>query len=618
MSNKINILPDFIANQIAAGEVVQRPESVVKELVENSLDANATEIAIIIKDAGKQLIHIIDNGTGMSREDLELSIKRHSTSKIYTLEDLEEIRTYGFRGEALASICSVAQVEIRTKQEDSQIGWKLISEPMKDAIIEPIICDKGTQIFVKNLFYNVPARRKFLRSNLTEFRYIADTVIKFAISHYDKRFTFYDYDQLIFDLYPNSLENRIIQTLGNELKDLLIPINYNNDYIKIYGFIGTKEIARQTKTNQYLFLNGRSIINRSINFAIYSCYEAILEKNKHPLYILMLEIDPKKVDVNIHPQKNEVKFDDDKLIFNSVFESIIKSLKSYHQIPEIEYFQKMSQFPLQKDFSSNQLQRKQEILVNKITGEIIDTETYKQKYRQPLEGHAHKLQYEQDSTPTQLAQNTAFDILFGRPNAVLHSDEIKTEELIEIEPQIKILDQFAQRYILALSQDGLLIIDSISALERIFYETFKNKNNTELVQQNILFPLEFNLPQSQLAKLKIINKELEQLGFDIDIDSSGKVILKAAPAVIKSGDEIQILREIIEELINDENSEVLYDRIILNFSKSLSRRKFALQSKEAMEEIIDKLFTTTNPFQSPSKKTIIKMLKKSDIDNYFT
>ncbi len=610
-------MPEFIANQIAAGEVVQRPESVVKELVENSLDANATEIAIIIKDAGKQLIHIIDNGTGMSREDLELSIKRHSTSKIYTLEDLEEIKTYGFRGEALASICSVAQVEIRTRQEEDKIGWKLISEPLKDAVIEPVICDKGTQIFVKNLFYNVPARRKFLRTNLTEFRYIADTVIKFAISNYNKRFTFYDYDQLIFDLIPDTFENRIIKTLGKELIDHLIPVNYSNNYLKISGFIGTKEIARKTKSNQYLFLNGRSIVNRSINFAIYSCYEAILDKNKHPFYILMLEIDPKKVDVNIHPQKNEVKFDDDKIIFNSVFESIIKSLKTFHQIPDIDYFEKLSQFPLQKELSTHQFPNKQQILVNKITGEIIDNQVSKQNFIQPQGNFIQGQRFKENPKTSYTRNFSAYDILFGKPNIIEKRENIKPEELINIEPQIKILGYLAPKYLFALSQDDLLIINTFAATERILYETFRNTENTERLRQNMLFPIKLNLPQDQIATLRMINNELERLGFEIVIESNSTINLIAIPSEIKSGDEINILKEIIEELENQEITEFIYDKISLKLAKSLALRKGPLQTKEEMEEFVNKLFTTTNPFFSPSKKTIIKILKNSDIDNYF-
>ncbi len=609
-------MPDFIVNQIAAGEVVQRSESAVKELVENSLDAGATEIAVIIKDAGKQLIHIIDNGSGMSRDDLALSIKRHSTSKIYTLEDLEAIRTFGFRGEALASICSVALVEIRTKQAQEKIGWKLISEPLKEPIIEPTITDNGMQVFIKNLFYNVPARRKFLRSNLTEFRYISDIVMKFAISHYDKRFTFYDYDQLVFDLHPSDLQQRVIDLLGAEIQNRLIPVNYDNEYIKITGFIGTKEVARQTRSNQYLFLNGRSIINRSINFAIYSCFESILDKNKHPLYVLMLEIDPKKVDVNIHPQKNEVKFDDDRFVFNSIFESIIKTLKSYHQIPELVYLDKLSQFPIKKEYTKSPFSNKQELLVNKITGEIIDNvprispqhSTHREsQYRQSFDNNAN-LQHKDIS---------AFDLLFKKPTLAIENEDIEDSQLISTDSKIKILGQFADRYILATNENGLLIIDQSSAHERIIYESYQNRQNSKNAMQNLLFPLDLSFRPDFIHTLQKIKNELLDFGFDFEIKPENKVTIKSIPTDIPTGREIEIFKELITELSNIEINEQIENTILLSYAKTLSIKAGTPLTIEEMGNLLNNLFNTSNPFLSPSNKRIMKILKKNELDAFF-
>ncbi|MES2766700.1 MAG: DNA mismatch repair endonuclease MutL, partial [Bacteroidota bacterium] len=347
-SQKIHILPDFIANQIAAGEVVQRPESVVKELVENSLDAGADSVAIVVRGAGKKLIHVIDNGRGMERDDLQLALKRHATSKIQTMQDLERIQTLGFRGEALASISSVASVEIRTKREEDSLGWKLCSEPNEAEVLEPFSAEKGTQIFVKNLFFNVPARRKFLKSDLTEFRYISDTMLKFAVSNPAVRFTFYDDDTLIFDTKPSALKERICDVLGAQIENNLIEISFKNDFVEVSGFVGKPLLAKQSRAGQYLFLNGRSIMNRAVSHAVFSPFEHILDKNQHPFFVLNLAIDPEKVDINVHPQKHEVKFDDDRVVYNAVQQAVGEALQSNHFVPEVRFREQVAQSPFEK------------------------------------------------------------------------------------------------------------------------------------------------------------------------------------------------------------------------------------------------------------------------------
>lgn len=373
MSKKsIQILPEFIANQIAAGEVVQRPESVVKELVENSFDAGADTIMVIVKDAGKSLIHIIDNGQGMSREDLALSIRRHATSKVFTSEDLEAIRTFGFRGEALASIASVANIEIRTLPQGEEHGWRLTAEPMKDPIIEPFAIDIGTQIFVRNLFYNLPARKKFLKTNLTEFRYISETMLRFALSKPDIRFVFYDDNTLIFDAQPGPLKKRIQDVIGESTAKAIIPLNHEENGIKLNGYIGLPSIAKQTRSNQYLFLNSRSIQSKSINFAVFSAYEHLLEKSKNPFYLINIELDPHEYDVNVHPQKHEVKFEDERLIHNIVNRAVVRALAENSVIPDASLDSIEAITPFKRVVVENEELERETLLVNKVTGEIID------------------------------------------------------------------------------------------------------------------------------------------------------------------------------------------------------------------------------------------------------
>ena len=322
MNNRIHILPEYIANQIAAGEVVQRPESVVKELVENSMDAGAEQISVVVRGSGKQLIHINDNGSGMTRDDLALSTKRHATSKIQTVQDLEHIMTLGFRGEALASIGAVAHLEIRTRMQEDEIGWKLTAEPLKDDTIEPFKSEKGTQIFVRNLFFNVPARKKFLRSDLTEFRHISETMLKFALARPDIRFTFYDADSLIFDVKPSSLEQRIVALMGERSASQLIPVEFAAPLVKVSGFVGQPSMAKQSRSGQYFFLNGRAITNRALTHAVFFPFEHLLDKNSHPFFVLNIEIDAEKVDVNVHPQKHEVKFDDERMVYNTIQQAV--------------------------------------------------------------------------------------------------------------------------------------------------------------------------------------------------------------------------------------------------------------------------------------------------------
>jgi DNA mismatch repair protein MutL len=335
--NKIQILPENIASKIAAGEVIQRPDSVVKELLENAIDAEAENIEVIVKKAGKNLIRVCDDGIGMSEGDVLLSIQKHATSKIKAYEDLEAIKTLGFRGEALSSMMAVAQMEIKTETEYDELGTLLKTDEQGNLNKEKGSFPKGTCVSVKNLFFNTPARRKFLKSDATELKHIIDTFNKAALSHPQFTFRFYNSNDLIFDYQGGSLDDRIKQVFADNMLDALIPVDEQTDYLSIMGFIGKPSLLKKSKGAQYLFLNERYIISKQINHAVFTAYENLLEKGDYPFFVLFLKIDPEKTDVNVHPSKLEAKFDDEKSIYNFTLAVVKKSLGTHDLVPSMVF-----------------------------------------------------------------------------------------------------------------------------------------------------------------------------------------------------------------------------------------------------------------------------------------
>lgn len=600
IENRIKLLPEYIANQIAAGEVVQRPESVVKELVENSLDAYADSIIISVRDAGKSLIHIVDNGIGMSKEDLDISIKRHTTSKVFTSDDLEEIKTFGFRGEALASICSVANVEIRTKRKEDDFGWRLISEPMKDVIIEPVQCDNGTQIFVRNLFYNVPARRKFLKSNLTEFRYISDTVIKIALSKPNIRFTFYDDDTLIFDVKRETLKERIINLLGRSVSNSLIECNYQNEFIKISGFIGVPHLARQSRSGQFFFLNGRSIQSNSLYHSVVSSYDELLDKNNKPVFILNLEIEYSKVDVNVHPQKHEVKFDDERFVYNSVKSAVINALSSENLIANTDINLIHSANPFTRIISDNN-----EIYVNKMTGEIIDKDV------NPNKNNSND--FSSDNCKN-IFKNTAFDDIFEK---LPLSPQLQIEILDNID-NIK-YNYLINRFILVEYENFIIVLDQAGFSQRIIYDKTKRKiseNKNEFSLQELLFPITIEIEQIAFNKIKKIKNEIEKIGFQFELQNN-TIMFYTIPDIIRSGYEEETLRKFIDELNLEDfsiNSDTL-DNICISLSIASSIKNGISLSEIEIKDFIKNLKNYKIPIFSPKGKKIVIRVTSQEFYN---
>lgn len=601
----IKILPEYIANQIAAGEVVQRPESVVKELVENSLDADANSIGIIIKGSGKTLIHIIDNGKGMSREDLALAPLRHSTSKIHTQEDLERITTYGFRGEALASISAVASMEIRTKRAVDPHGWCLRSEPNQPFQISPISCDNGTQVFVRNLFFNVPARKKFLKSDITEYRYITETVTRFAIIHFDKRFVYYDSDNLIYDLHPTSQEKRIADIFGDEIAEQIVPISYENNLIRIQGFIGKPPAARPSGNNQFIFVNKRAVLSKNLTYAITSAFEHMLEKSYKPFFAINIEIDPKKIDINIHPQKNEVKFDDERLIFSALHQIANDCLKNYN-FSTTHLINKKEKSPFVRiDIDTSEYET---ILVNQKTGEVIaPNRTFNASLDwQPTFPKENKLTNEK----------SAYDMLFSNDN----KNEFQLpKERIEI-PENAQFVQIHNKYILMQSPSGIFIIDQHNAHERILYEKALKMMNREFSNmQALLFPIKSKITPDQVAIVKEIETELKNLGYDFSLDISGNIEIFSIPSDIAEIDAVSSFVEILAEYIKlmQVKHSTRRDNIAASFACRSAIKTGASLSQEEMKNLATQLMKCSMPYVCPHGRPVVLEITLKELDKSF-
>jgi DNA mismatch repair protein MutL len=607
--NEIHILPDFIANQIAAGEVVQRPESVVKELVENSMDSGADSIAVVVRNAGKQLIHVIDNGSGIHKDDLPLTIKRHATSKIISQEDMEQILTYGFRGEALASISSVAQLEIRSKRQGEDIGFILQAEPNNEAAISPVNIETGTQVFVKNLFYNIPARRKFLKSNLTEFRHISDTMMKFALSRTDIRFTFYDADTLIFDVKPSSLENRVKELLGDTTANNMIPVLYSTENIEVSGFIGEPQLAKQSGASQYLFLNGRSIRSKYLNHAVIMAYEFLIDKNHYPFYLLNIKVDPKFIDVNVHPQKHEVKFEDERFVYNIVHRAISNALNSRNLIPDISLVNNEISSPFFINRTDSNTGNRE--IINKMTGEIIEPypksnyETNKKEH----DNHSFSFESRNSNVNRFNRELSAYEALFGN----------KEDEEISEKSEFSNIKQVLNNYILVETSGSMLLIEQKRAHTRILYEKqIKKIEGTQKISQSIMYPIELELTSQQIAIIEMIREYLEKFGYDFT-SRHGKVIITGLPQDIKKGYEAGLFLDLINgaaEGTNEDRNARKHRMAMVYASRSSVDSNTVLSQSEALN-IYKELNNCTNMNYTPDGKRIFVELTIDKINQLF-
>ena len=611
---KIQILPENLANKIAAGEVVQRPESVVKELLENSIDAEARNIDLIIKKAGKTLIQVCDDGIGMTEDDAILCIQKHATSKISSYQDLEAIRTLGFRGEALSSIAAVSQFEIRTETRDEELGTLIRIEGENIIQKEKGSFPKGTTTTIKNLFYNTPARRNFLKTDATEFKHIIDTFNKIALSHPSISFKMWNDDDLICNYPEGNLGQRVEQIFADNMLDALLPVSEITEFLSITGYIGKPSMLKKNKGDQYLFLNNRFVVSKQINHAVFTAYENILEKGEYPFFILFVELDPRRIDINVHPSKLEVRFEDERDIYSFVLAVIKKSLGGYDLVPSMSFSQMQpdteklvvnnfvkterndfSDRPVfnkpsysRSDFSDKDIDLLFGALNKEITGlksTAITEAPFEQRESQPVR--------------QQLMQNT-----------LSASRDESTSFIIQLH----------NKYILSQIKSGLMIIDQHVAHERILYEkALKLMDANMPFSQQLLFAKNVNLDPGTLVLLKEIYPLLVHLGFEIRFQNKNTIIIEGVPQDIKQGSEEKILMEILEEYQINQRENQLNDRD--NIAKSYSC-KTAIKTGDRLSEIemrslIDQLFATSNPYVCPHGRPIVIKISLEEFDRRF-
>ncbi len=617
MANKIKILPENLANKIAAGEVVQRPESVVKELMENSIDAGADTIELIVKRAGKALIQVVDNGAGMSEDDALLCIQKHATSKISTYEDLDAIKSLGFRGEALSSIAAVSQLEIKTETRSEEVGTLIRIDDSSTVLKEKGSFPKGTSIAVKNIFYNTPARRNFLKTDATELRHIIETFNRIALSHPSVHFRFFNEDDLIFDFESGTLEDRILKVFADNMLDALIPVKEKTEFMNIEGYIGKPTMLKKSKGEQYLFINSRYVSSRQINHAVFSAYENYLEKGDYPFFILFLEIDPHRIDVNIHPSKLEVRFEDEKDIYNFVQAVIKKSLGMNDLVPTMVFTDvddaeeklKINSFTKSpaKDFSDRPGFFKSKKSPAPFSEEDIDLIFSSLPDNvfpmSPGTGKTHP--FELEDKPEHFERE------------VLHKSKQASERMGE---ETTFIVQLHNKYILSQIKSGLMIIDQHAAHERILYEKALRRFDANLpFSQQLLFPKTIELDPGSYAITKELHSYLNRLGFEIKFFSKNTVVIEGVPEDVRPGTEEVVLSEMILEYAQNQREKKLEqrDNIAKSYSCKTAIKAGDKLSDNEMRLLIDQLFATTMPYVCPHGRPVVIKISLDEFDRRF-
>jgi len=601
MAGIINILPDNVANQIAAGEVIQRPSSVVKELIENSIDAEADSITVVVKDAGKTLIQVIDNGKGMSETDARICWERHATSKIKSANDLFAIQTMGFRGEALASIAAISEVQLKTRQDPEEVGTQIRISGSKIVSNDPAACPKGTNISVKNLFFNVPARRKFLKTNSTELRHIINEIHHIALSHPSIEFSLLHNNSQIFNLPKTSLRQRIINVMGKNLNQSLINLRSETSLVNISGFIGKPEYAKKTYGEQFFFVNGRYIRHPYFHKAVLQAYEQILHPDAIPAYIIFFEMDTNKIDINIHPTKTEIKFEDEKAIWQILNAVVRESIGKHNLSPSLSFDKEgIIDIPV--------LRKNTEISAPKININQ-DYNPFKEEIHSEK---SHAGYYREE-------RNQNWEALFQGNNKNGKTEKFLPEDKTTIEAKQGSgrFMQLKNRYILTPVRSGLMVIDQKRAHERIIYEkALKSQSENKIPSQKLLFPEMIELNAPDFVTFVEIKQAINKLGFETEEFGKNSIIVNGTPETVKNSDIKTIIDEILEEYksLESDTSLKMVDKLARSLARASAIPYGKVLENEEMQILVDQLFACANPNYSPVGKPVINIIRTEEIE----
>jgi len=588
----IQLLPEHVANQIAAGEVIQRPSSAVKELLENAVDANATKIQLIIKDAGSTLIQVIDNGIGMNEKDAVMCFKKHATSKIKSADDLFNITSKGFRGEALSTIAAISTVELKTRETQNDIGTNIIIEGSKVISQSAIACPSGTSISMKNIFFNVPARRNFLKSNNVETRHIIDEFQRVAMAHPEIYFSMYNNDQLLFDLPVGNRRQRIVSIFGKKYNERLVPIDEKTTISTINGFVIKPEFSKRTRGEQFLFINNRFVKSSSLNHAINFVFKDLISKDSFPSYFLYIDVPTNSIDVNIHPTKTEIKFEDERSIYTMVKSCVRSSLGRFNIAPTIDFEQETS-------FDLPPIQSGTPISEPKIK---VDT-NYNPFKAKPIINVEENLSLIRDNFQNDL-------------NKI---NDYSNQEINFTNNELNSFIQYKKRYIVTVKKNGLLIVDTFRAHQQIkFEELITNYKNSEINSQQLLHPLEVTLSSTDIQLCMELKDELLRLGVEMDQFSKDTVVINSFPTNSSNLNAQDFIESCIESFKNENLSfEIPFQKIAWGLATNYAHSRLVTMQNHEMSHLVDCLFSCDSPTLTAHGKSIIKEINEDEITNKF-
>lgn len=625
MADVIKLLPDSVANQIAAGEVVQRPASVVKELLENAVDAGATKIQLIVKDAGKTLIQVIDNGCGMSETDARMSFERHATSKIREAKDLFALNTMGFRGEALASIAAVAQVEMRTRRATDELGVRILVEDSTVKAQEACQAPQGTSISVKNLFYTVPARRSFLKADPVETRHIMDEFQRVAMANPDVFFSMHHNDSEIFHLPAGNLRQRVVKIFGEAVNKKLVPAEQETDILHISGFVGKPDYVKKTRGEQLFFVNKRFIRSNYLHHAVMSAYEDLLPSDTYPLYVLFLDIDPASVDINVHPTKQEIKFDDERLVYNFLKVAVRHALGSHNVTPTLDFEQEPA--------FQHRLTPTPQMRPDRDSGSIGSYRPSRPEPGEDAARHASNLEHwEKLYKGLEL-----FGASAGDPSRTTGDQDSSDNPPFITRPGVEVLEmdddaetfskgqrepyQIHSQYIVSHLKSGFLLIDQQAASERVLYERYLQAlENQPIATQKALFPKTVELSAADAALLRDILEEVNCLGFEIAEFGGNTFAIHGSPAELQAGiSEEMLLEKVLAQYKGNLELQLgTRDNLARSMARNAALRRGQSLNPQEMQDLVDRLFACSVPYNSPSGRKCFIQFDLEDLQKQFS